>query len=56
MPMEQGEIESEMGQAQSILEVPAKNWARYVGVKSVQCVKFGDAPKVMAQEDNNWDL
>ena len=27
-----------------------------MGVKSVQNVKMGCAPKVMAQEDNNWNL
>ena len=46
MPMEEGEIESET----------AINWARYLGVKSVQYVKRGHAPKVLAQEENNWDL
>ena len=51
-----GEIESETDQHTSILEVPAINWARYVGVKSVQYVKMGHAHKVMAREDNNWDL
>ena len=56
MPMEEGEIESETDQDPSILEVPATNWARYVGVKSVQYVKMGHAPKVLAQETNNWDL
>ena len=56
MPMEEGEIESETGQDPSILEVPAINWARYVGVRSVQYVKMGHAPRVMAQEVNNWDL
>ena len=39
MLMEEGEIESETDQDPSILEVPAINWARYVGVKSVQYVK-----------------
>ena len=56
MPLEEGEIESETDQDPSILEVPAINWARYVGVKSVQYVKMGHAPKVLAQETNNWDL
>ena len=54
--MEEGENESETDQDPSILEVPAKNWACYVGVKSVQYVKMGQAPKVLAQEVNNWDL
>ena len=40
MPMEEGEIESETDQDPSILEVPAVNWARYVGVKTVQYVKM----------------
>ena len=56
MPMEEGGIESETDQDPSILEVPAINWARYVGVKSVQYVKIGHARKVVAQEENNWDL
>ena len=56
MPMEEGEIESETDQDQSTLEVPAINWERYVGVKSVQYVKMGHALKVLAQEVNNWDL
>ena len=56
MPMEEGEIESETDQDLSVLEVPAINWARYVGVKSVQYVKMGHASKVTAMEENNWDL
>ena len=56
MPMQEGEIESETDQNPSILEVPARYWARYVGVKSVQYVKMGHAPKIAAQEENNWDL
>ena len=40
MPMEEGEIESETDQNPSILEVPAINWARYVGVKSEKYVKM----------------
>ena len=56
MPMEEGEIESETDQDPSVLEVPAINWARYVGVRSVQYVKMGHAPKVAAMEENNWDL
>ena len=54
--MEEGEIESETDQDPSILEVPAWNWARYVGVKSVQYVKMGHAPKVAAVDKNTWDL
>ena len=45
MPMEEGEIESETDEDPSILEVPPINWARYVGVKSVQYVKMGHAQK-----------
>ena len=56
MPMEEGEIESETDQDPSVLEDPAINWARYVGVKSVQCIKMGHASKVTAMEENNWDL
>ena len=56
VPMEQGEIDSETDQDPSVLEVPASNWARYIGVKSVQYVKMGLAPRLAAQEENNWDL
>ena len=56
IPMEEGLIESETDQDPSILEVPAWIWARYVGVKSVQYVKMGHAPKVAALDENNWDL
>ena len=56
MPMEEGEIELETDQDPSVLEVPAINWARYVGVKSVQYVKIRHASKVTAMEENNWDL
>ena len=56
IPMEEGKIESETDQDPSILEVPAWNWARYVGVKSVQYVKMGHAPKVAALDENTWDL
>ena len=42
--MEGGEIDSETDQDPSILEVPAINWTRYGGVKSVQYVKMGHAP------------
>ena len=56
MPMEEGEIDSETNQDQSILEVLAINLARNVGGKSVQYVKMGHAPRIAAQEDNNWDL
>ena len=49
-PMEEGEIDSETDQDASVLEVPAINWARYVGVKSVQYVKMGHAPRIAAEE------
>ena len=54
--MEEGEIGSETDQDQSILEVPAINWAEYVGVKSVQYIKMGHGPKVDDIEQSNWDL
>ena len=56
VPMEEGEIDSETDKDPSVLEVPALNWARYVGVKSVQYVKMGHAPKIIAEENKNWDL
>ena len=56
VPMDEGEIDSETDKDPSVLEVPAINWARYVGVKSVQYVKMGHAPKIIAEEDKNWDL
>ena len=55
-PMEEGEIGSVSEQDQSVLEVPAIDWAKYVGVKSVQYIKTGHAPKMDAIEQNNWDL
>ena len=55
-PMEEGEIDSETDQDSSILEVPAVNWAKYVSVKSVQYIKMDHAPKVDAEEPNDWDL
>ena len=55
-PMEEGEIGSGSEQDPSVLEVPAINWAKYVGVKSVQYIKMGHAPRVDAVEQNNWDL
>ena len=48
--MEEGEIDSETDQDPSVLEVPAINWARYVGVKSVQYVKLGHARKIIAEK------
>ena len=56
IPMEEGEIDSETDQDPSVLEVPVINWARYVGVKSVQYVKMGHAPKIVSEENKNWDL
>ena len=54
--MDEGEIDSETDQDPSILEVPAWNWARYTGVKSVMYVRMGHAPRLAAQDENNWDL
>ena len=54
--MKEGEFDSDTDQDPSILEVPAINWARYVGVKSVQYVKMGHAPKIAAEEQNDWNL
>ena len=54
--MEEGNIDSETDQDPSIWKVPAVNWALFIGVKSVQYVKMGHGPKIVAQEDNNWDL
>ena len=51
IPMEEGEINSETDP--SVLEVPAINWALYVGVKSVQYVKMGHAPRIAAEEQND---
>ena len=56
IPMEEGEIDSESDQDPSILEVPAVNWAKYAGVKSVQYIKMGHAPRTTAEEQNDWDL
>ena len=56
IPMEEGAIDSESDQDPSILEVPAINWAKYAGVKSVQCIKMGHAPRTTAEELNDWDL
>ena len=50
---EEGVIDSETDQVLSILEVPAINWTRYVGPKSVQYIKMGHVPENVAQEDNN---
>ena len=56
IPMEEGQIDSETDQDPSVLEVPAINWARYVGGKSVQYVKMGHAPRISAQEKSDWNL
>ena len=50
------EIAFETDQDPSVLEVPAINWARYVGVKSVQYVKMGDAPQIAAEEQIDRNL
>ena len=39
-----------------LLEVPAVNWAQFVGVKSVQYIRMGHSTGVDAEEQNNWDL
>ena len=54
--MEEAEIGSDTNQDPSVLEDPAINWAKYIGVKSVQYIKMGHAPKVDAEEQNNWEL
>ena len=56
VPMEEEEIDSETDQDPSVLKIPAINWARYVGVKCVQFVKMGHAPKIIGEEDKKWDL
>ena len=56
IPMEEGEIDAESDQDPSILEVLAVNWAKYAGVKSVQYIKMGHAPRTTAEEQNDWDL
>ena len=56
IPMEEGEIDSETDQDPSVLEVPANNWARYVGTNSVQYVKMGHAPRIAAEKQNDWNL
>ena len=52
-PIEEGEIDSDSHQDPSMLEVPAVNWAKYLGVKSVQYKKMG---RTTAEEPNDWDL
>ena len=56
IPLEEGEIGSDTDQHPSNLEVPAVNWAKHVGVKSVHYIKMVHAPKVDAEETNHWDL
>ena len=38
------------------MEIPATDWARYVGVKYVQNVKIGHAPRTRAEEQNDRNL
>ena len=54
--MEEGEFSSDSELAQSVLEVPTINWVNYLGVKSVQYIKLGHAPRIQALEPKNWDL
>ena len=56
IPMEEGGIDSETDQDPSVTEVQAINWIRYVGVKSVQYVKMGHAPRNAAKEKNDLNL
>ena len=56
IPMEEGEISSDSELAPSVLEVPIKNWTNYIGIKNVQYIKMGHAPRVQALEQNSWDL
>ena len=37
------------------MEVPAINWARYVGCKSVLNIKMGHAPKIAAESGEEFD-
>ena len=53
--MEEGEISSDSELAPSVPEVPTINWANYLGVKSVQYIKMGHAPRKQAMEPKNWD-
>ena len=55
-PMEEGEIDTDTDQDPSILELPAINWARYVGVKIGQYVKMGHAPKIASEGQKDWSL
>ena len=53
--MEEVEISSDSELVPSVLEVPTINWANYLGVKTVQNIKMGHAPRIQAMEPNNWD-
>ena len=55
-PKEEGEIDSDSDQDPSILEVPAVNWAKYVGVKSVQYIKMGHSQRTTAEKPNESNL
>ena len=54
-PMEKGEISSDSEMATSVVEVPTIKWANYFGVKSVQYIKMGHAPRIQVLEPNNWN-
>ena len=56
IPMEEGEISSDSELAPLVLEVPTINWANYIGMKNVQYIKMGHAPRVQALGQNSWDL
>ena len=56
IPIKEGEIDSKTNQDPSVLEVSAIKWTRYVGVKSVQYVKMGYAPRIAAEVQNDWSL
>ena len=53
--MEEGEISSDSELAPLVLEVSTAHWANYLGVKTVQYIKMGHAPRIQAMEPNNWD-
>ena len=54
--MEEGETESNTNQDPSVLQSPAVNWAKYIGVRSLQNEKMGHPLRKNAKELNNWDL
>ena len=56
IPMEEEEISSDSELAPSVLEVPIINWTNYIGIKNVQYIKMGHAPRVQALEQNSCDL